>query len=234
MIALVTVFTPFEARTVMALIGSVLTMVVLVAFLVYAIRNTSGRVRRSMEMIFVSFIVGFLGYIGRSDFVYTGLGKEVYVLAAALLVIGLLTAGITIMTAPALDELNWADQLLELYIILTSGTLLYHHEFHEAVEVDEDLAAAGITGIQTMFKEILKSTSGIDALTVGDTHVLFGHHEHFTVVLMTRRPYRILVDKVKDLVQMFWLIFGSELKDFTGEPIDTTRASRVVKAVFGE
>ncbi len=230
--AVLTIVIPFDLMDAVALIASLETMLILSLFLLYAIRNTSGRVRRSMETIAVGFLIGFLGYIGRSEFAYNSLGPSIYLLAAVFLVAGLLLLGATVLSSPSLDELNWREQLLELYVIGSAGLLLYDHTFQPATDMDRHLAAAGIAGVQLLFKEILNSREGLNSLAVGDTHVMFGHGEGFTVVLIARKPYRILADKIIQFIQMLELVFRRELTEETVRPIDPERAGRIVSAVF--
>jgi len=231
-LAAMTPLTPTAYLTLVALGGSLLTFIVLSAFLAYSVRSTTGVVRRSMQVIFVSFLIGFLGYIGRSDFVYYNLGSAVYVLAALFLVTGLLTMGITIVSSPALDELDWREQLLDLFVIHNSGLLLFHHVFEQSVKTNEDLAAAGIVGIQTMFKEILQSPEGFSSLSIGQYHVLFAQDERFSAVLIAKKPYNVLLDKVQDFSEKFGLVFDQQLKSEHVEALDEARILDLAKIVF--
>ncbi|MFW9769170.1 MAG: hypothetical protein ACFFEM_10145, partial [Candidatus Thorarchaeota archaeon] len=116
LIAIVTVFAPRELLTLLALSASLLAFGMLFLFFAYFVKNTTGAVRSSMRMIFFGVLIGFIGYLLRSDLVYS-FGEQYYVLGAALLVTGLVILGIAVLSSPTLDELDWDEQMLELYVI---------------------------------------------------------------------------------------------------------------------
>ncbi len=210
---IITILLPLEYLNYIALFTSLLTFVMLVLFSIYYLRITAGEIKTAMRLIVIGFIVGFLGYIGRSDTVYSSFGPMVYTIAALFLVIGLLILGATVFSGPALDELDWDNQLLELYVIHENGLLMFHYEFSRIVNLDENLTAAGISGIQNLLQEIVHSTEGLNFLSIGRLSILFAHGEHFTVVLLAKHPYRVLLAKVKEFVEIFQVVFGSEIKD---------------------
>ncbi|NWF96193.1 MAG: hypothetical protein HXY34_08620 [Candidatus Thorarchaeota archaeon] len=231
-IILATAGAPRELLWVLALAASMTAFAVLALFFHYYVTSTTGRVRSSIRLILAGFLVGFIGYLGRSDFVYATLGESVYVGGAFLLVTGLVLMGLAILGSPALDELDWADQMLELYVIRAGGYLLFHHKFKTTVEVDENLTAAGIAGVGELFKEITQSATGLNALSVGDYHILFSHGHNFDAVLISRKPYRVLLDMVSEFVEKFQLVYGEELLNEAPSQDDFVSASDIVKLVF--
>ncbi len=232
-IAVTSALAPRELLTTLALVASVVAFGILALFFRFFVSSTTGSVRSSMRVILVGFLVGFVGYLGRSDFIYSGLGPQVYVLSGLLLVGGLLILGTAILGSPALDELDWTDQMLELYMIHSSGILLFHYKFVSTVNMDESLAAAGIAGVQELFKEITQSQAGLNNLSVGDFNILFAHEPDFTSVLIARQSYRVLLDKVKDFSEKFQLVFGKAVHDFSGNIAQFEVASALAKAEFG-
>ena len=232
MVAFVTVLAPRELLTILALSASLVVFGILALFFSFYVRNTSGIVRGSMRMIFFGFLGGFIGYILRSDFIYYSLGESAYLLGAFLLVTGLVVMGIAVLGSPALDELDWNEQLLELFVIHSSGVLMYHHKFVQTVDLDENLTAAGLTGAQELFKEITQSKTGLNTLSVGEVNMLFAHRTNFTTALVARRAYRVLLGKTRDFSVQFELIFGDAVKDFGGEVSQFDRASRIAVNVF--
>lgn len=236
-IAVTSALAPKELLTTLALAASLVAFGILALFFRFFVSSTTGSVRSSMRVILVGFLVGFAGYLGRSDFIYSSLGPEVgpevYVFSGLLLAGGLLILGTAILGSPALDELDWTDQMLELYMIHSSGILLFHHKFVPAVNMDESLAAAGIAGVQELFKEITQSQAGLNNLSVGDFNILFAHEPDFTSVLIARQSYRVLLDKVKDFSEKFQLVFGKAVHDFSGNIAQFEVASALAKAEFG-
>jgi hypothetical protein len=232
LVAITTIFWPGESLWMMALAASILAFIMLFLFFMYFIRGTTGEVRSSMRLIFIGFLIGFLGFVGRSDLIAGLLGIDAFILGACLLMVGLLILGVGVLGSPALDELDWADQLLELYVIQSSGILLFHHEFSRAVDMDEHLAAAGIAGVQTLFQEITQSATGFSNMSVGNYHILFAQGENFISVLMARKPYRVLLDMVGDFTKKFELVYAKGLRTFTSEMSQFEGAADIVKVVF--
>ncbi|MHA1636034.1 MAG: hypothetical protein ACTSUZ_15900 [Candidatus Thorarchaeota archaeon] len=231
-VATITVLVSREYLTALALSASLVVFGILVLFFVFFVRNTSGVVKQSMRMIGLGFIIGFVGYLLRSDFIYIGLGEPIYLFGAFCLVAGLLIMGVAVLGSPALDELDWSEQMLELYVIHQSGILMYHEKFIPTVDLDENLTAAGLTGLQELFKEITQSKAGLNRLSIGDFDILFAQRKGFTTVLVANSPYRVLLDKVRDFSDQFELLFGVEVKTFSGAVAQFDQASRLTQKLF--
>ncbi len=232
LVAVATVFWPGENLWVVALAASIIAFTMLALFFVYFVSSTTGEVRASMRLILFGFLVGFTGFVLRSDFIDEFLGRTAFLVGACSLMTGLLVLGVGVLGSPALDELDWADQLLELYVIESSGLLLFHHRFLGAVDMDEHLTAAGIAGVQALFQEITKSATGLNNLSVGNYSILFAHGETFTTVLLAKKPYRVLLDMVGDFSDKFELVYAKALKEFTSEVNQFEGAREIVKRVF--
>lgn len=231
-VAGITILSPREYLTALALSASLVVFGILALFFSFYVRNTSGVVRGSMRMIFFGFLGGFVGYILRSDFIYYNLGESAYLFGAFLLVTGLMVMGIAVLGSPALDELDWNDQMLELFIIHSSGLLMYHHKFIPTVDLDENLTAAGLSGAQELFKEITQSKTGLNALSVGDVNILFAQKDDFTTALVAKEPYRVLLGKARDFSDRFEIIFGDAIKNFSGEVSQFDQAERLAISLF--
>lgn len=228
----ITVFAPREWLTALALTASLFAFGMLILFFVYYLRTTAGEVRSSIRMIMIGFLIGFAGYLMRSDFIYTSLGEAAYTLGAFLLFLGLLLLGIAVFGSPALDELDWAEQMLELYVIHDSGILMFHHKFVPTVNLDEHLTAAGIAGIQSLLEEITQTTTGLNNLSIGELDILFAHGEKFTAVLIARRAYRVLLAKVQDFTSKFQLVYGVIAEEIPNSPVNEEQANGLVTSVF--
>ena len=232
LVALVTVFAPREWLTLLALTASLFAFGMLGLFFSFYVKNTTGTVRRSMRMIFIGVLIGFVGYLLRSDPVYYIFGEEYFVAGAAFLVTGLVILGIAILSSPTLDELDWDEQMLELYVIHSAGILMFHHKFKTAVDIDENLTAAGITGVQELVMEITQSKAGLNNLSVGDFDILFAQKENFISMLLAKESYRVLLEKVEDFAERFEMVYGDALEDFSGEVGQFNTASTLVKSLF--
>ncbi|RDE13797.1 MAG: hypothetical protein C4K47_05625 [Candidatus Thorarchaeota archaeon] len=234
LVAVASALAPRELLNPIALAAILAAFGILVLFFRFFVRNTTGVVRSSMRIISVAFVVGFVGFLGRSDIVYYGLGPGVYILGSLFLVGALLILGTTLFGSPALDELDWTDQMLELYVIHTSGILLFHRKFVPAVNMNESLTAAGITGVDELFKEIMQSVGGLNNLSIGDFSILFAHEPDFTSVLIAKQPYGVLLEKVRDFSQKFQLVFAKAVHEFSGNTAQFEMANALLEAVFSQ
>ncbi|MFW9968436.1 MAG: hypothetical protein ACFFEA_14905 [Candidatus Thorarchaeota archaeon] len=231
-ILLTIVFPRASLETVAASIAMV-TLVGVMLFLNYTMRNTAGDLKRSIEMVVTAFLVGFIGFLMASDPVYYNLGVGPYLIGEAFLVIGITGFGIGLIYAPTLDELDWKKQLVELYIIQEGGLLVYHHEFMENAEIDQVLTAAGISGVQSLFQEITRSDKGLNIVSVGEFAILFAHSLTFTSVLIAHQPYAVILAKLNEFTSDFETMFGLNIQNFEGTLKEFSSANELVEAIFG-
>jgi hypothetical protein len=178
------------------------------------------------------FLIGFVGFLGRSDISYYALGELIYAFGASLMVVGLIVFGYALIMSPALDELDWRHQLVELYIIQDGGLLVFHHHFEEDLDIDQVLTAAGISGIQSLFQEITRSEQGLNVVSIGDYEILFAHGGCFSAVLISRKAYHILLSKVQEFTDKFDIIFGPIIERFEGSLREFSSVHELVSSVF--
>ena len=209
-----------------------ITLAGVMLFLNYTMKNTSGNVRKSIETIVAGFLLGFFGFIFASDMLYSFLGFGLYLIGEASLVIGLVTFGVGSISSPALGELDWKQQLVELFIIQQGGLLVYHYEFERTSELDQVLTAAGISGVQSLFQEITQSDMGLNVVSVGKYEILFSHSVSFTSVLITKAPYNVLIDKIEEFTNTFEIMFGTIIQNFEGNLKEFSSAKELVETIF--
>ncbi|MFX0045091.1 MAG: hypothetical protein ACFE8Z_04535 [Candidatus Hermodarchaeota archaeon] len=231
-IATLTLFSPRSYMELQALTIAIVTFVGIMMFLVFTLRNTTGEVRKGIEQLVTGFLIGFVGFLGRSDLVYYNLGELVYILGSGMLVGGLMIFGYAIVDTPALDELDWRRQLVELYLIGAGGLLVYHRQFSESRDVDQALTAAGISGVQSLFQEITNSESGLNVVSIGDYEILFAHGVNFTCVLIARAAYQVLLGKVREFTEKFDGVFGPIVESFEGSLKEFSSARELVDSYF--
>ena len=224
-------FIPRPYFEVVALFDALLALVGITLFLMYTWSSTAGGVRKNVQWVVLGFLIGWVGFIGRSDTSY-GLGSQYYTLGLLMLTIGILIFGYTITTSPALDELDWNQQILELYVIQMGGILMCHYQFIENPEVDQVLTAAGIAGVQSLFQEITRSDTGLNIVSIGEFAILFAHGAAFTSVLIAKKPYKILLEKVQEFTEKFEYEFGTVLRQFEGSLREFTSADELIQSIF--
>ena len=224
-------FIPREFFEVLALFESILALIGIALFLRYTWSSTAGDVRRSLQWVVVGFLMGWVGFIGRSETGYS-LGEPAYTLSLLLLNAGILLFGYHLSNSPALDELDWNQQILELYVIQVGGILAWHHQFVRNREVDQVMTAAGISGVQSLFQEITSSERGLNIVSIGEYNILFAHGASFTCVLIARKPYKVLLEKVQEFTSRFEYEFGTVLQHFEGDLQEFQSAEELVSIVF--
>lgn len=223
---------PGDLLEAVAISIAIVTLVCVMLFMSHVIKHTAGDVQRSVNIVVIGFIMGYIGFILASDMSFSNFGVTGYVIGQTLLIVGLTSFGIGIIISPALDELDWRTQLVELYIIQSGGLLVFHHEFEENPNIDQALTAAGISGIQSMFKEITSSDSGLNVVSIGEYDILFAHGRSFSSVLIAKKPYQVLVSKVEEFTERFEGVFGSMIDTFEGSLREFSSANEIVLTVF--
>ncbi len=215
----------------LALFDAILALVGITLFLRYTWNSTAGEVRNNVQWVVFGFFIGWLGFLGRSETAYLW-GESIYGLGLIMLTVGILIFGYVLTTSPALDELDWNHQILELYVIQSGGILMCHHQFVENPDIDQVLTAAGIAGVQSLFQEITRSATGLNIVSIGEYDILFAHGAAFTSVLIAKKPYKILLDKVQEFTEKFEYEFGTVLQQFEGSLRDFHSAVELIQSVF--
>jgi len=232
--AIVTLLIPRDTFLVIAFAAALLALVGILLFLKYSIEITSGDVRRNVEIVVGSFIVGWIGFVGRSDFVYYNLGEPLYLASLVLLLVGITVFGYILTYTVALDELDWEKQVVGVYLIQFGGLLVFHYEFEESPNVNQVLTAAGISGVQSLFQEITRTEYGLNMVSIGEYELLFAHGGTITGVLISRQPYQILLGKLKDFVTRFEVVIGPIMGRFSGPLDDFDPAIDLAEEIFCE
>ncbi len=215
----------------LALLDAILALIGIALFLRYAWSITAGDVRSSVQWVVLAFIIGWLGFLGRSETGYL-IGVSIYTLSLFLLTIGILIFGYVLSTSPALDELDWNKQIVELYVIQMGGILVCHHQFVENPDIDQVLTAAGIAGVQSLFQEITRSDTGLNIVSIGEYEILFAHGAAFTCVLIAKKPYKVLLNKVQEFTDKFESEYGTVLQQFEGSLREFHTADDLINSLF--
>ncbi len=215
-----------------AVITSALTLVGILLFLRYSFDITSGEIRRDIKIVTFGFLVGWFGYVVGSDSFYYAFGETVYIIGLIQLLGGATVIGYVLTFTVTLDELDWEKQLVGAYLIQQGGLLIFHYGMDEDSDADEVLAAAGISGGQSLFQEITKTEEGFNIISIGEYELLFAHGSDMTGVLIARKSYRILLGKIKEFVVRFEEKFGSIIGRFTGSMNDFEPAMDLAESIF--
>ncbi|MHA1135745.1 MAG: hypothetical protein ACTSSE_04595 [Candidatus Thorarchaeota archaeon] len=74
--------------------------------------------------------------------------------------------------------------------------------------------------------------AGLNVVSVGQIEILFSHSETFTSVLITKTPYKILLDKLEEITKTFELMFANIIKNFEGSLSEFSSARDLVTSIF--
>ncbi len=232
--AIITLFAPPSLYEVIALLIAILALAGIMLFLRYTIRNTTGETRRNVRAVVAGFLIAWIGFLGRSDFTYYNLGEIVYIFGTVFLLVGGIIFGYALSYSVALDELDWRNQLVSLYVIQEGGLLVFHHAFVEDLDANQTLTAAGMSGVQSLFQEIIKTEEGLNVVSIGNNDILFAHSGALTCVLVVNDPYRTLLHKVDEFIVKFESIFGALIGRFSGSLNDFDAAKELIEEIFYE
>ncbi|MFW9909352.1 MAG: hypothetical protein ACFFEF_12320 [Candidatus Thorarchaeota archaeon] len=220
-IACFTIFVPQNLMRIMAFGFGAMLFILLLMFFRYFKTYTTESTKLSYRLLFSGVLLGFVGFILRNEIILREIGAEYYLLGIFFLMIGIMMFGGSILQSPAYDELDWADQIHEIYVIADGGILMFHHRFQEWTKIDEDLAAAGISGFQDLLKEVTESEEGFRRVSIGPTEILFSHGNSIVTALVARAAYGILLEKIDDFTEKFELLFSErvhqKMRPLTGE-----------------
>ena len=140
----------------------------------------------------------------------------------------ILVSMVLINTADTLSaqEKAWDKSLIAIYVMHTSGMLLYHKDFrdveikvpHEETGDDgqHDLISSGLVGITQMLQEILKGKQIARAIDHYSKKILLEAGKNIIVALIVHIDLRVLRDKLKRFIQEFEIEFFDELDDPKG------------------
>jgi hypothetical protein len=137
-----------------------------------------------------------------------------------------------LISSPALEELDWRNQLVRLYVMESGGLLLYYHPFVKTERRNEVITAAGLSGIQSLLQEVTESESGLNTLSIGDYEILFSHSASFTTVLLAKKPYVVLIDKVEEFTNSFHEVFSRVIQHYSGDNLIFNSADEILNEIF--
>jgi hypothetical protein len=116
-------------------------------------------------------------------------------------------------------SIHWRKYLDRLYILSESGIALYHYNFKRPADPDEtesDLVSGGLSGLQSMIKEISHSNQQLHVLDHGDSKFIFNHGAHCTAILIASEYLPILKAKLAKFHYEFEFHNQARLANFTG------------------
>ncbi|TXT60115.1 MAG: conserved membrane protein of unknown function [Promethearchaeota archaeon] len=154
----------------------------------------------------LSFTFLFIGLYLRTNILNIGMGdltselllNSIISIAAIFILFFLVNSKETLSA----KEQNWPEHLIHLYVIHTSGLLLYDFPFKEENLGDSDLAAGGFIGLLTILQEIVREDQRVRVIDHGGKLILFGFNTYKTLVfaLIITEELLILRHKLNNFI----------------------------------
>ena len=141
--------------------------------------------------------------------------------------IGLIMMGLCSYILPNLEELNWKDNIINLYVIKSEGICLFEKKFLKGEDVDKFLISGGITTIIKFVREVTKSEEKVSTIIQEGKNLIIEHGEHVFVAVVAKQDMKILHQKAKQLVKEYEHFFKDILATWKGD-LDYFKPSRVL------
>lgn len=134
---------------------------------------------------------------------------------------GLEVAGVGIMSwgvirLPSLIEFDWRLKIRKLYILHSSGLVIFERTFKDSSDLSPILAEGGITGIVGAIKEMTKSVERLSIIRQGERNILLEYGTYVNIVLVVEEDLEIYRYKMQELLFKFEQFFNDILPTWKG------------------
>jgi len=130
-------------------------------------------------------------------------------------------------------ELEWPTKVRHLYLIhQEKGFSLYNHSFIREDLVDSQLIAGGISGIASLLQELTSSSDKVKIIDLERLKILIEYGKYILGALITEENYRILRNKLRQLVKLFEDQNKDHLINLKGQIYEFEDTNTLVDQVF--
>ncbi|MBD3353648.1 MAG: hypothetical protein GF364_19345 [Candidatus Lokiarchaeota archaeon] len=183
------------------------------------ITNFNKRVLGKIAGLFLSMLIILAGYFFVSDAMTARFGPDIRVLSASLNIIGVICFMFAILNLPDYREFVWKQHLRALFIVRTSGILLFNRFWkrENKENSNEYLIGGALSSIQTVLSNITEETS-INRMELEDKALLFKMYPDKDVVgcIIADEYIDSLNERLNVFLDRFDVMFGGSLKDWDG------------------
>jgi MFS family permease len=132
---------------------------------------------------------------------------------------------------------DWRDFIERIYINTKAGLNVFAYNFkypslNRTNTEEEDLVSGGLSGVQSILREISHSNRTIEVLDHGDKKLLFHEGKYTTAVLFTKMDLNVLREKLAQFVNLFEYYNQSELEHFFGNVSKLKQLDTLLKRFF--
>ena len=112
---------------------------------------------------------------------------------------------------------EWKDSIIKFFCIHTDMSAnLFHRDFKEGQNIDEDLFAGGISGITSLIKEMTKSDKRTKVIDQEDKKILLESGQYVTCVLISTLNLNILHERLSNICFDIESKYDELLSNFMG------------------
>ena len=219
------------------LLSSVLSapFVLFLFILVYIVflRPLSGLYKQRIVMVISGFAGVVLGTNLRNDLFsnLTGL----YVIGSILIILGCLIVGYGLNVFTTFTDLKWKEKLREMLVITDHGICLYAYSFEKKVALeDTDLVAGGLSGINTLLAEIIKTDERLQLFEYQNLKVLIEKGKGVMFILIIKERSTFIPHKLELFANEFQIFFKEILEKWHGETSVFSPTKFLVQRIFEE
>jgi hypothetical protein len=239
--AIIMVIVMFLPRQISLLILSICYTVVFVPFTIifvyYTQKNISGRIKYYVNALGFGILLVTIGELLHMDEIREIFGTIFHIFGSSIVIAGLIIFGIFALNFRSLEELEWKKSIQQLLIITKKQSIpIFSYNFGKEEKMStvhsETIIAGGLFGINTVLKEISRSSKDINFIDHGDFVFIFIHGKNIIGLIFSNKFLEVLQIKLKKLVSHIESIYGRILENFEGEVSQFKGISSLMKDEF--
>jgi hypothetical protein len=144
---------------------------------------------------------------------------------------------------PYIEDLNWQQNLLSLYVLETkSKAILFKELFAENIGIESRYAGnteqdhmllSSFSGLDDFISEVIKSPAGnLEFIDKGGIKFLFTHRKNLLFVATSKKNRQEIKAKLADFRDWFFIHFGELAKSDVLDPQQYVNAHEIVSDIF--
>ncbi len=182
------------------------------------------------------FLLLFGGYFLATDIAVETFGIEIR-LIGTLLELGAIIAIFYIFSSlPPFYEFDWKEKLTELYLIDKAGVCLFHKNFIDKIEFDEEhLISSALASINIILEELTQNRKdGFSVINKEGTVLIIYAGEYVNAVIFSKEELHFINKYLKKFVDRVESIYHNVLKSWDGDTNIFTPVESLIDEIFLE
>ncbi|GAB4325164.1 MAG: hypothetical protein Kow0069_31050 [Promethearchaeota archaeon] len=189
-----------------------------VVFFIHLLKTMRGKATRPIWRFFGGFLLALTGTVFSSDEVIFRLGLVYYGVGNFLIAWGFGIMGVNALQIRSFEELEWPSAIRQILIARKGGEFVYSYSFARGERVGEEevnvyLQAGGVSGVNSLIREISQSKENLQHVKLGDVALEFYHGRRLLGVVFSRTHLDVLAEKLRRLVEKAEAVFGDLLDE---------------------